>query len=100
MADLVKIKKSKNLRFKLINLMYLVFLMLSLIQIPTGWLPSNAYMYSFLHYPISEYSSAYLKNTSEKLTKIESKVQIAIGYDSLSKKIKEPMLMLQLIYIL
>jgi|GEM_PF-2792018 len=90
MPEFVKIKKSKNLRFKLINLMYLVFLMLSLIQIPTGWLPSNAYMYSFLHYPISEYNSAYLKNTSEKLSSIESKVQLAIGYDSLTKKIKEP----------
>ena len=34
MAGTVKIKKSKNLRFRLISVLYLLFISLSILQIP------------------------------------------------------------------
>ena len=88
MSAYVKIKRSKNLRFKLISLMYLVFLMLSLIQIPTDWLASNSFVYPYLNY--SNQQNEFLIGIENRLNAIEPKMQIALGYDTLSKSIKEP----------
>ena len=38
MSEYVKIKRSKNLRFRLISLMYLIFIVLAMMQIPVAWL--------------------------------------------------------------
>ena len=42
MANYVKISKSKNLRFRLVSILYLLFITLTLLQIPTEWLRVNA----------------------------------------------------------
>ena len=47
MAGTVKIKKSKNLRFRLISVLYLLFISLSILQIPIEWFRIN---YSLLDY--------------------------------------------------
>lgn len=41
MGKYIRIKKSKNLRFRLISILYLLFISLSIIQIPIGWLRVN-----------------------------------------------------------
>lgn len=38
MSEYVKIKRSKNLRFRLISVMYLIFIVLAMVQIPVAWL--------------------------------------------------------------
>lgn len=90
MSAYVKIKRSKNLRFKLISLMYLVFLMLSLIQIPTDWLASNAFIYPYLNYPKTSYDAEMIQVTAAKLKAIEPQMHVALGVDSITKAIKEP----------
>ncbi len=42
MANYVKISKSKNLRFRLVSILYLLFITLTLLQIPVDWLRVNA----------------------------------------------------------
>ncbi len=90
MSAYVKIKRSKNLRFKLISLMYLVFLMLSLIQIPTDWLANNAFIHPYLNHPKAIYKDEMIQITAAKLRAIEPQMQLAMGYDSITKTIKEP----------
>ena len=47
MGGTVKIKKSKNLRFRLISVLYLLFISLTVLQIPIEWFRIN---YSLLDY--------------------------------------------------
>jgi len=42
MAKYVKISKSKNLRYQLVSILYLLFITLTLLQIPTEWLRVNS----------------------------------------------------------
>lgn len=42
MAQYVKISKSKNLRYQLVSILYLLFITLTLLQIPTDWLRVNS----------------------------------------------------------
>ena len=44
MSNWVKITKSKQLRYKLIAVMYLIFIALSAINIPIEWLHINKYL--------------------------------------------------------
>ena len=90
MSAYVKIKRSKNLRFKLISLMYLVFLMLSLIQIPTEWLASNGFIYPYLNHTKSIYKDEMIQIMAAKLKAIEPQMQHALGFDSVTKVLKEP----------
>lgn len=48
MAQYVKIKKAKNLRFRLISVLYLLFISLSIIQIPIEWLRINPLLSEYL----------------------------------------------------
>ena len=41
MGGTVKIKKSKNLRFRLISVLYLLFISLTVLQIPIEWFRIN-----------------------------------------------------------
>ncbi|MDP1727905.1 MAG: hypothetical protein Q8M15_14060 [Bacteroidota bacterium] len=51
MANHIRIKSSKNLRFKLISLLYLLFISLSIIQIPIEWLRINGPISAYLMKP-------------------------------------------------
>ncbi len=51
MANHVRIKNSKNLRFKLISLLYLLFISLAIIQIPIEWLRINGPISAYLLKP-------------------------------------------------
>ena len=48
MAKYVKISKAKNLRFRLISVLYLLFISLSIIQIPIEWLRINPYYVEYM----------------------------------------------------
>ena len=48
MAKYVKISKAKNLRFRLISVLYLLFISLSIIQIPIEWLRINPYYAKYM----------------------------------------------------
>ncbi len=41
MANFVKISKSKNLRYQLVSILYLLFITLTLLQVPSDWLRVN-----------------------------------------------------------
>lgn len=63
MGKYIRIKKSKNLRFRLISILYLLFISLSIIQIPIGWLRVN---------PNIRMSLLSLESTEDKVSNIES----------------------------
>ena len=48
MAKYVRISKAKNLRFRLISVLYLLFISLSIIQIPIEWLRINPYYLEYM----------------------------------------------------
>ncbi len=89
MPQYVKIKKSKNLRFKLISLMYLIFLVLSVIQIPIGWLKVSPGIQTYIGKPKSIFQDTTLLQTEKLLNKIDSEFKVALGYNEETGKIPE-----------
>ena len=60
MSEYVKIKRSKNLRFRLISLMYLIFIVLSMTQIPVAWLKIGSPIASYFNqFVFPDYIAAY-----------------------------------------
>lgn len=90
MAQYVYIKKSKNLRFKLISLMYLVFLILSVIQIPNAWLKVSPLIHSYIKKPQAVYSDSILVTLSNNLHQIDDLFKKELGYDEQKNQMPEP----------
>lgn len=90
MANHVRIKSSKNLRFKLISLLYLLFISLSIIQIPIEWLRINGPISSYLMKPQIE------KIKNPQILKIHNLVNHLINefdkltIDAINGKLIEP----------
>lgn len=90
MAEYTRIKKSKRLRYKVIQLMYLIFLILSIIQIPSDWISVNLYINNYIERPNVEYTDPILKDVSESLDKFELEYLQSVVYIPDLKRIKEP----------
>ncbi len=89
MAEYVNIKRSKNLRFKLISLMYLIFLVLSVIQIPISWLKVTPYIHDYIERPTITFQDTVLANFSKQLETTDEAFKIALGYNPQTGKISE-----------
>lgn len=90
MAQYVYIKKSKNLRFKLISLMYLIFLILSVIQIPIAWLKVSPLIQNYIQKPQAVYSDSILVILSKNLQQTDDLFKKELGYDEQKNQMPEP----------
>lgn len=91
MGKYVKIKKAKNLRFRLISILYLLFISLSIIQIPIEWLRINTTLASYFRSTTSnQYFSQEVKNAIDLIDELDSKFNERIGFDAKTKKYSEP----------
>ncbi|MBC7383601.1 MAG: hypothetical protein H7296_11535 [Bacteroidia bacterium] len=90
MSNYVRIKNSKNLRFKLISLLYLLFISLSIIQIPIEWLRINGPITSYFLKPqVENIKKEELKNVYEIVLKLDKEFTKTI-VDSETGKLNEP----------
>lgn len=89
MARYVKIKRSKNLRFKLISLMYLIFLVLSVVQIPSDWLKVNQHMRTYINRPEGNFEDAGLDELSNRFSIIYEAFIKKIEFDPKTGKLIE-----------
>ena len=91
MAKFVRISKAKNLRFRLISLLYLLFISLSIIQIPIEWLRINPTVSDYLNSTTSKTVSVIqIKAAMDAVSQIESEYTKALGYNEKTKTINEP----------
>jgi len=91
MAKFVKIEKSKNLRFRLISLLYLLFISFSIIQIPIGWIRINPTIEDYLNSAASKkVSIVQIKAALDAVNQIEQEYIKAVGINEKTKTLNEP----------
>lgn len=90
MSEYTRISKSKRLRYKVIQLMYLIFLILSIIQIPAEWISVNKYISSYIDRPEAEYTDPILEKAANEIDSFEVLFLENVLLDKKTKKIKEP----------
>jgi len=91
MGSLVKVKKTKTLRFKLISVLYLLFISLSILQIPIEWFRINATVSDYMNNSTAvKMDIPVIISTMNDLERIDLEFSKEIGYDSKLKKFKEP----------
>jgi hypothetical protein len=89
MSEYVKIKRSKNLRFRLISLMYLIFIVLSMTQIPVAWLKiTNPIRTNFSEVVLFPANASYQQIQSDIL-KIENDFKQFIQYQNINPESPE-----------
>ena len=72
MGNYVKVKKAKVLRFQLISVMYLLFISLSILQIPIDWLRTNVNVANYINRSTKvEMDVPIVLSTYQELEKIE-----------------------------
>ena len=91
MGSKVKISKAKNLRYKLISVMYLIFIALSVINIPIEWLHVNKYLAPMLtETTIVSIDNPELETVYESVEQTKKEFYVALGYDKASGTYREP----------
>lgn len=91
MSNWVKISKSKQLRYKLIAVMYLIFIALSAINIPIEWLHINKYLAPLLtETTIVSIDNKDLKAVYESVEETKKNFYEALGYDEETESYREP----------
>ncbi len=91
MAKYVKIKKAKNLRFRLISVLYLLFIALSIIQIPIEWLRINPTMAAYLTSTTSkDVVVLEMRAAMDAVDQIDAEFTKSLGYDEKNKIYREP----------
>lgn len=92
MAGTVKIKKSKNLRFRLISVLYLLFISLSILQIPIEWFRINYGLLDYMNKSTKvELTVAEIKNCYDYVEDLDKRYLEALGgYDPATGKYNEP----------
>lgn len=91
MGNFIKVKKAKVLRFKLISVMYLIFISLSMLQIPIDWLRTNINMAEYIGKSTKVViDDPEISAVFEELTKIEVEFLKEVGYDIENKVYKDP----------
>jgi hypothetical protein len=91
MGNLVKVKKTKTLRFKLISVLYLLFISLSILQIPIEWFRINATVADYMNNSTTvKMDVPVIIGTMNELERIDVEFSKEIGYDAKLKNFKEP----------
>jgi hypothetical protein len=92
MAGKVKIKKSKNLRFRLISVLYLLFISLTVLQIPIEWFRINYGLLDYLNKSTkSEINIPVLKECYDYVEDLDKRYLEALGgYNPSTGKYNEP----------
>ncbi len=91
MGNYIKVKKAKVLRFKLISVMYLIFISLSMLQIPIDWLRTNINMAEYIGKSTKVViDDPEISAVFEELSKIEVEFLKEVGYDIENKVYKNP----------
>ena len=91
MGNWVKIKKSKQLRYKLISVLYLLFIAISIINIPIDWLHVNKYIAPLLtETTVVSIDNQELKAVYESVEQTKEDFYVALGYDAESGTYREP----------
>ena len=91
MSNWVKITKAKQLRYKLISVMYLIFIALSIINIPIEWLHVNKYIAPLLtETTIVSIENEDLDAVYQSVEQTKSDFYTALGYDEASGTYREP----------
>ena len=91
MGSKVKISKAKQLRYKLISVMYLIFIALSIINIPIEWLHVNKYLAPMLtETTIVSIDNPELETVYESVEQTKKEFYVALGYDKASGTYREP----------
>ncbi len=82
MGNYVRVKKAKVLRFKLISVMYLIFISLSMLQIPIEWLRTNVTLAEYMERSTKVvFDEPVVKDVYDNVTEIESGFRKLVGYD-------------------
>jgi hypothetical protein len=91
MAKFVRIKKARNLRFRLISLLYLLFISLSLIQIPIDWMRINPTIADYLNSTTSKsVSLIQIKAALDAVDQIETEFTKVTMLNEQTKSLSEP----------
>lgn len=91
MAQYVRIKKAKNLRYRLVGLLYLLFIALSIIQIPVEWYRINPTMASYLKSTTSnEMTVLEIKSAIDAVDQIDAEFTSTLGYNQKNNSFREP----------
>lgn len=70
--------------------MYLIFLILSIIQIPADWISVNGYVNKYIERPEADYSDPILEQAANAIDSFEVQFLESVLYDKETKHIKEP----------
>jgi hypothetical protein len=91
MGNFVTVKKAKVLRFQLISVMYLLFISLSILQIPIEWLRTNINMAQYIDNATSvEMDNKQILSVYNEVEKIEREFYKEAGLDINRKIYKDP----------
>lgn len=91
MGNFVRVKKAKVLRFQLISVMYLLFISLSILQIPIDWLRTNINMAQYINNSTSvEMDNKQIIAVYNEIENIEKEFYKEVGYDIDRKIYKDP----------
>lgn len=90
MSEYTRIAKSKRLRYKIIQLMYLIFLILSVIQIPSDWISVNGYINKYIERPAADFTDPVLEQAAKDIDAFEVLYLENVLLDNKTKQIKEP----------
>ena len=91
MGNWVKVKKAKQLRYRLISVLYLLFIALSIINIPIDWLHINKYVAPLLtETTVVSIDNQDLKAVYESVEQTKADFYVALGYDEQTGTYREP----------
>lgn len=92
MAGRVKIKKSKSLRFRLISVLYLLFISLTLLQIPIEWFRINNSLMDYMSKSTKiDLNVPVIKDCYEYVEDLDKRYLVALGgYSPTTGKYNEP----------
>ena len=91
MGNFVTVKKAKVLRFQLISVMYLLFISLSILQIPIEWLRVNINMANYMNNATSvDMDNKQILAVYNEIEKLEKEFYKEVGYDIVQKIYKDP----------
>ena len=91
MSNWIKITKAKQLRYKLISVMYLIFIALSIINIPIEWLHVNKFMAPLLtETTIVSIENEDLDAVYQSVEQTKSDFYLALGFDEATGTYREP----------
>lgn len=91
MTKYVRIKKAKNLRFRLIRVLYLLFIALSVIQISIEWLRVNPTMSAYLSSTTSkDVVVLEVRAAMDAVDQIDAEFTKSLGFDKKNNIYREP----------